>query len=113
MAGVHSDIERLCTTSGQTSDASPFRTAVRNIIAACRNSPLALAAYCREGVVPALATSLAQVSPPETVAWAAWPPGRLESVLLPSRAPPHSCARCTACWSPAQPVACSLMHLRR
>ena len=55
------DLERLISTTATTSDASPFRTAIRNVIAASRSSPLALAAYCKEGVVPALATSLTQV----------------------------------------------------
>ena len=54
-------LQSLRATSSTTSDASPFRTAVRNIIAACRSSPLALASYCREGVVPVLATSFQQV----------------------------------------------------
>ena len=55
------DIERLRTTTAQVSDSSPFKTSVRNIVAACRSSPLALAAYIRSGVVPALATCLTQV----------------------------------------------------
>ena len=46
------ELERIRTTTATTSDASPFRTAVRNIIAASRSSPLALAAYVRDGVVP-------------------------------------------------------------
>ena len=33
---------------------------MRNIIAACRNSPLALASYCQQGVLPALAAALQQ-----------------------------------------------------
>ena len=56
------DLERLRTTTAATSDSSPFKMAVRNVIAACRSSPLALAAYVRSGVVSALATSLTQVS---------------------------------------------------
>ena len=60
-AAVRTDLERLKGASLGGVDASPFRTAVRNIIAACRNSPLALAAYCREGVLPHLANALGQV----------------------------------------------------
>ena len=67
MAGIRNDLERLRTTTSQTSDASPFRTSCRNIITACRNSPLALANYCREGVLPALSISLNQVSASLTV----------------------------------------------
>ena len=59
-AAVLNDLERLKGASLGGFDASPVRTAIRNIIAACRNSPLALAAYCREGVVPLLANALAQ-----------------------------------------------------
>ncbi|KAL1525929.1 hypothetical protein AB1Y20_020755 [Prymnesium parvum] len=62
LASVRVDLERLKGASLGGVDASPFRTAVRNIIAACRNTPLALAAYCREGVLPLLANALAQVS---------------------------------------------------
>ena len=57
---ARSDLERLRGASGTAGDASPFRTAMRNIIAACRNSPLALASYCQQGVLPALATALQQ-----------------------------------------------------
>ena len=52
---ARADLERLRGASGTAGDASPFRTAMRNIIAACRNSPLALASYCQQGVLPALA----------------------------------------------------------
>ncbi|KOO27940.1 protein hecd-1 [Chrysochromulina tobinii] len=62
MAGIRNDLDRLKSTNATISDASPFRTACRNIIAACRNSPLSLANYCREGTVPVLASSLIQVS---------------------------------------------------
>ena len=55
------DLERLVSTTATTSDPSLFRTAIRNVIASSRSSPLALAAYCKEGAVPALATSLTQV----------------------------------------------------
>ena len=58
---ARADLERLRQASGTAGDASPFRTAVRNIIAACRNSPLALAAYCNNGVIPSLAAALQQV----------------------------------------------------
>lgn len=61
MAGIRNDLDRLKSTNATISDASPFRTACRNIIAACRNSPLSLANYCREGTVPVLASSLIQV----------------------------------------------------
>ena len=54
-------LERIRTTTVSTSDASPFRTAVRNIISGCRSSPLALASYARSGVIPILAGSLMQV----------------------------------------------------
>ena len=57
---ARADLERLRGASGTAGDASPFRTAMRNIIAACRNSPLALASYCQQGVLPALATALQQ-----------------------------------------------------
>ena len=45
------DLERLRTTTAATSDSSLFKMAVRNVIAACRSSPLALAAHARSGVV--------------------------------------------------------------
>ena len=73
--GTRNDLERLKTTSAQSADASPFRTAVRNIIAACRNSPLALATYCREGAVPVIATSLTQVRRRVALARAPTPAG--------------------------------------
>jgi len=57
---ARADLERLRGASGTAGDASPFRTAMRNIIAACRNSPLALASYCQQGVLPALAVALQQ-----------------------------------------------------
>ena len=57
---ARADLERLRGASGTAGDASPFRTAMRNIIAACRNSPLALASYCQQGVLPALAAALQQ-----------------------------------------------------
>ena len=61
-SALHTDMERLKNAVGASaSDASPFRTAVRNIIAACRNSPVALACYCREGVLQHLATAMQQV----------------------------------------------------
>ena len=44
---VAGSLQSLRSTSSTTSDASPFRTAVRNIIAACRSSPVALATYCQ------------------------------------------------------------------
>ena len=59
--GHHSARADLARLREVTGDASPFRTAVRNIIAACRNSPLALAAYCNNGVVKSLAAALQQV----------------------------------------------------
>ena len=59
--GHHSARADLARLREVTGDASPFRTAVRNIIAACRNSPLALAAYCHQGVLPSLAAALQQV----------------------------------------------------
>ena len=65
---ARADLERLRQASGTAGDASPFRTAVRNIIAACRNSPLALASYCHQGVLPALAMALQQVNAPTWLA---------------------------------------------
>ena len=56
MINVKSDIDKLLNVR-LTGDASPFRTAVRNVVAACKNSPVALASYCREGLIPALATA--------------------------------------------------------
>ena len=56
---ARADLERLRGVSA-VGDASPFRTAARNIIAACRNSPLALASYCHQGVLPAVAAALQQ-----------------------------------------------------
>ena len=97
---VRSDLERLKGASaGGVSDASPFRTAVRNIIAACRNSPIALASYCREGVLPHLAAALLQVAylslplPSYSL-----PPGCGPSPLsLPAfPAPLHPLQQCTA-----------------
>ena len=61
MINVKSDIDKLLNVR-LTGDASPFRTAVRNVVAACKNSPVALASYCREGLIPALATALPQVA---------------------------------------------------
>ena len=61
-AAVQKDLERLRNAaSSGVSYASPFRTAVRNIVAACRNSPAALASYCRAGVLGHLATAMQQV----------------------------------------------------
>ena len=40
MINVKSDIDKLLNVR-LTGDASPFRTAVRNVVAACKNSPRA------------------------------------------------------------------------
>ena len=59
---VRADLDRLQGAANHAvSDASPFRTAVRNIVTACRNSPLALASYCRAGLLVHLPTALIQV----------------------------------------------------
>lgn len=62
-AAIRTDLSRLHAAASATahSDASAFRTAVRNIVAACRASSLALAAYCREGVLGHLAAAMPQV----------------------------------------------------
>ena len=83
---VVTDLDRLRhSCSASQSDASPFRTAVRNIVAAS-NSPVGLASYCREGVVVVVAGTLAQARAPRGAAALALPAARREPNLR--RSPP-------------------------
>ena len=110
MGSARQDVSRLLTTSAITADASQFRTTIRNIIAASRSSPLALASYCKEGVVPALATSLTQARIWRTRARHRGVCARPASVNS-ARAPPPTPPPSRRAWS-AAPALCQLSAAR-
>lgn len=90
-----SDLDKIKAATSHTTDASPFKVAVRNIIAACRSSPVSLASYCKEGVVQVLAASLTQVrrvDPAQRLCVVAAATLHAAPLLPPAPGPPSSCS---------------------